>query len=717
MNARSYFFITLAIVVNLLAHAPRALAQAEDWKQIVIPPLREFHPQQPHRVALPNGMVILLQEDHELPLVNGTALIRGGSREVPADKVGLADLYGQAWRTGGTKAKTGDELDDYLEARAAKVETGGGIDSTSVSWSCLKGDFDDVFKVFVEVLREPAFREEKIDLAKRQINTAISRRNDDSAGIAQREARKLAYGADSPYARVPEYATVASVTRDDLLNWHRTYLAPNNIILGVAGDFDSNAMEAKLREAFASWPKGPATDKTQTALQQPKPGIYFVQKDDVNQSTIRMVDLGTTKDNPDYYAIEVLNEVFGGSFASRLFSNIRTKKGLAYYVFGTIGTGFDHPGVLQLGVGTKSGTTAAAIEALFEELDNLEKNPATPEELKKADDSILNSFIFRFDSKRKILRERMAYEFYGYPPDFLERYRQGIEKVTQTDVARVARRYFHKDRLAILVVGKAADFDRPLSSFGTVTTLDISIPAGPGSTSEAPVASNPEGKALLAKVIEGLGGEERVRAIKSVRQKVTVLANTPQGEMPIDAEQVAVLPDRLWQKLMTPMGEMTMVLSPTAAYMTAPMGTRDMPASQEQEALSELKREPFFVAQHADDPDFAFSSAGSEKIGDVETRILDVNADGTQVRWFVDPQSGRILRATSQSMGPGGPGERVVDYSDWKTVEGLSIPFKEVRTRGGQRESTVEVKEVEFNPSVDMKLFDKPAEETPGNSG
>ena len=129
-------------------------------------------------------------------------------------------------------------------------------------------------------------------------------------------------------------------------------------------------------------------------------------------------------------------------------------------------------------MGTKSGTTASAIDALYEEIDGLEKNPITADELKKAKDSILNSFVFSFDSKEKVLVERMAYEFYGYPADFLERYRAGIEKVTQQDVARVARRYVHKDRLAVLVVGKASDFDRPLSSFGPVTALDISIPGG-----------------------------------------------------------------------------------------------------------------------------------------------------------------------------------------------------------------------------------------------
>jgi zinc protease len=144
-----------------------------------------------------------------------------------------------------------------------------------------------------------------------------------------------------------------------------------------------------------------------------------------------------------------------------------------------VGTDYDHPGVVRLFLGTKSGTTAAAIDAFNEEIDRLKTDPATPEELTKAKDAILNSFIFRLDSKDKVLREQMSYAFYGYPLDFLDRYRTGIEKVTQADVARVAQKYIHKNQLAILVVGKAADFDRPLSSFGPVTALSIAIPRPP----------------------------------------------------------------------------------------------------------------------------------------------------------------------------------------------------------------------------------------------
>ncbi len=217
----------LIIFATTFTALPRASAQAESWQQIQIPPLPAFKPQQPKRIELKNGMVIFLQEDHELPLIDGTARIRGGSVNEPASKVGLVDIYGEVWRTGGTKTQTGDQLDDFLEVRAAKVETGGGPDSTTISFSCLKGDLDDVFKAFADVLQNPEFRADKIDIAQKELFDAISRRNDDVGEIARRETVKLAYGANNPYARQAEYATVAAVTRQDLIDWHGKYVHPN----------------------------------------------------------------------------------------------------------------------------------------------------------------------------------------------------------------------------------------------------------------------------------------------------------------------------------------------------------------------------------------------------------------------------------------------------------------------------------------------------------
>jgi zinc protease len=449
------------------------------WQQIPIPPLPAFHPQEPKRIELPNGMVIFLQEDHELPLIEGIARVRGGSIYEPADKAGLVDIYGEVWRTGGTKTQTGDQLDDYLETRAAKVETSANADSTIVSLSCLKGDFDDTFKVFVDLIREPEFRADKLDLAQHEWYDAISRRNDEVGQIAARETAKLAYGATNPYARQPEYATIAAITRQDLLDWHKMNVSPRNTILGISGDFDSAAMEKKIRDAFGAWPEGPMVKRPGITFNGAKPGYYLVKKADVNQSNVRMVGMGIERNNPDYYAVEVFNQAFGGGFSSRLFRNIRTAQGLAYSVGGGIGSAYDHPGILRFSVGTKSQSTIEAIQAIYQQIDELPTHAITDEEIKQAKDEILNSFVFNFDSAEKVLRERMAYEFYHYPADFLERYRAGIEKVTAADVARVAAKYVHKDQLAVLVVGNDADFDKPLSSLGSVTDVSIAIPGAP----------------------------------------------------------------------------------------------------------------------------------------------------------------------------------------------------------------------------------------------
>jgi len=710
---RRLLVILMLIVAGTLAIS-RCAAQATDWKQITIPPLPAFHPQEPKRIELPNGMVIFLQEDHELPLIDGIARIRGGSRSEPAAKAGLLDLYGEVWRTGGTKTQTGDLLDDFLEVRAAKVETNDNADSTSISWSCLKGDFDDVFQVFGDLLRNPEFRADKLEVARGQMEDSIARRNDDVGEIASRESLKLAYGKDNPYTREPEYTTVAAVTRQDLVDWHRAHVSPNNIILGVVGDFDSATMEAKLRQAFGAWPKGPAEKASDIQFQPAKPGYYLIPKSDVNQSNIRMVELGIRRDNPDYFATQVFNEAFSGGFSARLVQNIRTAKGLAYSVGGGIGSAFDHFGVVRIAMGTKSGSTVEAIQALYEEIDKLKTNPISDEEIQRAKDSILNSFVFNFDSPEKVLRERMAYEFYGYPADFLERFRSAVEKVQRADVERAAAKYLHKDRLAVLVVGNTSEFDKPLSTLGAVTPVDITIPPPPGEKEEAPApkpsTSNADGKALAAKVVESMGGLAKLKSVKSLR---TELSEKESDSGPATPLQVTIVfPDRMHVDVQTPQGVLSIVVTPDAGFMSAAgMGARDMPPPQRKEPTEQIHRDLVYIGQHLDDPAFVFSAAGTEKIGDVDTRILNVSAGDTEVRWFVDPKSGHIVREAYEGMGRSGPFHGETELSEWKTTDGITLPAMHKNKENGRDSSIVEFTSVQFNPAVDPKLFEKPAEE------
>ena len=714
--------LTISLCLPLFAQNKTASkpAQKAEWERIPTPPLPAFKPAQPIRVQLANGMVIFLQEDHELPLIDATMRIRGGSRNEPAAKVGLVDILGDVWRTGGTKTKTGDELDDQLEARAAKIETDGNADSTTLAFSCLKQDLDTVFPIFVDVLRNPEFREEKLELAKDELSSSISRRNDQIGGIASREGAKLAYGKGNPYARTPEYATVAAVTREDLVNWHKQYVHPNNIVMGVVGDFDAKQMEQRLRAAFDGWEKGPEPPKFEGDFKTAAPGIYFVEKPDVNQSEIRMVSLGIQRNNPDFFAVEVMNEVFGGGFSSRLFSNIRTKQGLAYAVYGSVGASFDHPGVFRIGMGTKSSTTVEAIQSLEAQIDDLVKTPPSAQELARAKAAILNSFIFNLDTPEKVLREQMAYEYYHYPLDFLEQYRSNVEKVTSEDVARVARKYVHKDQMAILVVGNTKEMGaQKLDLLGKVTPIDITIPTpggeAQGTAEAAPAETNPEGKALIAKFVQALGGQAKVAAVKAVEQQSTSVRNTPQGEISLESDNFVQYPDHIYSQLSTPMGKMTMAVSGDTSYMAMGGQSGEMPPPAKEDAMKSLKRDLIAVAQHAEDPKYTFAAAGTKKVGDVDANVLKLNADGAEATWYLDPKTGLPLRSEFTSVGQAGPVSRAVEYSNWKQFDGVNLYTSRTVSDNGKVSSKETVKQWVINPKIDPAIWQKPAGSAPAD--
>ncbi len=478
---RRLMFLAISVGLASMVVALPAAAQAKRYTDIKSTPLPKFDVPKPETLTLPDGLRVYLMEDHEIPVIAVRTIIRTGAFWEPQDKIGLARLTGVVQRTGGTTSMNGDKIDDLLEARAASVETSIGGDSGTASMNCLKQDFQDVFKIYMDVLRNPAFSQDKLDIAKVQANASIARRNDNVGGITNREIGRLIYGPDSPLVSLEQYTTIGAITRDDLVAWHKKYYNPNNMMLGVSGDFDPKTMRKTIESAFASWPKGEAFAPAPVAYRTTaNPGVFFIEKPDVTQVNIAMAHLGIEQKNPDYFPAQVMNEVLGGGFSGRLMNNIRTKKGLAYGVGGGLGAAFNRPGLMRLTMQTKSVSIFDAIAALKGEVSGIVSNPPNDEELAQAKESILNAFIFNYDSRAGILSQQMTYAYYGLPSDYLETYRANIEKVTKDDVVRVAKKYVHTDDLAILVVGKAADFPKPLDTLGKVTTVDISIPKKPG---------------------------------------------------------------------------------------------------------------------------------------------------------------------------------------------------------------------------------------------
>lgn len=464
----------------VFALAATAVEPVSSHKDLKLPPLNSIQVPEPERVELPNGMVLHILEDHELPLINLTALIRVGSRWEPSDQAGLASMVGSVMRTGGTPTRNGDQLDDELDQLGASVETWISEDSGGALVSVLKEDIETGLNILADVLQHPAFPEDKIELAKIAQRDAIARRNDDPGGIAYREFDRVIYGKNSPYARQPEYATLNAIAREDFVKFHRDFFQPENVILAVWGDFSAGEMKSRIEKAFAGWARGgkpkPTIPPVDAAAQE-RAGYNLINKEDVNQSTVVLGHLGGQRKDPDFYALNLMNRILGGGFASRLFIHVRTEQGLAYTVSSSWSAGWDRPGLFVASGRTKSENTTKILGAIRQEIQRLREAEVDEDELARAKDGILKGFAFEFDSTGKIIQRLITYEYYGYPRDYLQRYRDNIDKVTRADILRVARKHLQPDQLAVLVLGKADQFDQKLSTLGPVKDIDITIPA------------------------------------------------------------------------------------------------------------------------------------------------------------------------------------------------------------------------------------------------
>ena len=461
----------LCSCLTLLVAAGCSLpVKAVDPRTLTFAPL-QFTIPKADRVTLENGVVVYLMEDHELPLVNMTAYVRTGSIYEPADKLGLAGLTGSVIRSGGTETLTPEKLDAELEFMASGVESGIGNEMGTVSLTTLARNLDRTLELFVDVMRRPAFREDRVALARNRTIEGLRRQNDDPKGVADREFTRAVY-AGHPLGRVPTIETVKNITRDDLVAFHRQFYGPGNIMLAVSGDFRKQELLAALNRLMSGWegPKNPLP-----AIAQPdmnKPGVMFARKE-VNQSVIRMGLMGIDKNNPDLYALRVMDYILGGGFTSRLTNEIRSNQGLAYNADSRMDVGRLFPGIFIAETETKSESTGRAISLMRNIMTGMTAAPVTEQEIQQARDSLINSFMFGFTKTDMIVNQHARLEFFGYPAGYLENYRDKIARVTKDDVLRVAKKYLRPEAMVLMVVGDDRKFDQPLATFGPVTEIRL----------------------------------------------------------------------------------------------------------------------------------------------------------------------------------------------------------------------------------------------------
>lgn len=436
----------------------------------------EFTPPEPERLVLENGMVVYLLEDHELPLITITATIRTGSWLDSPDKVGLASLTGAVMRTGGGGRFSAEEVDEELEQFAGRISISIGRESGSASLDVLSKDLPRGLEIFAALLRTPTFDPARVELAKLQAMEGIRRRQDQPGSIVGREFLKALYGVDHPSARESTVESIRRISREDLIAFHRETVHPNGIILGVTGDFQRDEMLNALRAAFGDWRPGTVPDLTIPEVAEhdaAKTAVWFIDKD-TTQTHLRVGHLSIKESDPDYAALTIANDILGGSsFRSRLFNDVRTKRGLAYSVGSRLMAGTHDQGVWLMRAETKTESTQEVVERFVANVNRIRSELVSDEELAEAKDAYVNSFVFSFSSPSVIVSRLIELEYDGLPKDFLQQLRDKVVKLTKEEILAAAQKHLHPERLKIVAVGPGKTLPAALSTFGAVKEIKL----------------------------------------------------------------------------------------------------------------------------------------------------------------------------------------------------------------------------------------------------
>jgi len=665
-------------------------------KDLKYPPLRPIQPPSLEPVTLPNGMRLYLLEDHELPLVAGQVLIRTGTLFDPPDKIGLAALTAAVLRTGGAGSKTGDQIDRQLENLAATMESSIHRTAASLSFSAVKENAGQVLEVFRDVLTSPEFGSDKIDLRKMQAADAIARRNDDAGKATLRELGTILYGKDNPFGWMEQYDTVNRVTRADLQSFHRRYYFPKNLILSIWGDFNAAAMKTRITELFAGWtveqPPVPEFPKLNGGAAS---GVYLAEKKNATRTFLAVGHLGGQFSDKDCAAVEIAARILGGGSHSRLFDRIRRRMAIPYDISAQWAADFSHPGLFQIAGSVDAVSTVDALKAIREEVERMRTAEVSEEELRTAKEAALNSFVFAFDSRAKILAGAVTDEYYGYPRDFFQQYQKAVSAVTREDVMRVARQRFDPAKLTMVVVGNPILFGQGLESLNTsVQKLDLTIPEAKPQATKGDESSMARGRQMLLRAQQAAGSTERLAAVKDYTEVAEFLLSTDNGGLKGTQIERWIAPNLLRQESVVQAGKISVYFDGRAGWIATPQGFGGLGGGQLRQVQGDLFRLYFrlLLSDQIRERTVNALDGAAVEISDPAGQIATVEFDEeTSLPRFVRYD---LAQAT------GAPVRVKEEYGDFREIGGVKVPHKIAITRGGRKFAEVSVTEYKINSGL-----------------
>jgi zinc protease len=479
--------IIAATALIVIASAGTSLSQiAKRPEQLKLPDLSFTVPDAGSmRFVLANGIPVYAKADTQLPLVTVTVLFRGGSYMDPPGKEGLASIAGEVWRTGGAGDRNAQQLDEDLDFLAADLSTSIDDVSGRVRLNVMSKDLDTAMPILMDVLTAPRFQADRFAKAKDDLIQELKKRNDDSANIEAREWNRLIYGDDYWVNHLPTKASVDAIADADCRSFVTSLARAGNVVVAVAGDFNEPALKSLLDRTLGTLPQEasrvppvPQPDHIQ------EPGVYLVDKPDVNQGRVSVGQLGFRLGDPEQSALLVMNEILGGGgFTSRITKRVRSDKGLAYSAGSYMTFPVTYPGFFRALFQSKSRTCAGALGITMRLIRGMGKERVSAGELETARSSFLLTFPRRFESAEKTATLFAGDELLGRPHSYWTTYRERIAAVDAADVLHAAKTDLHPDRMVVLVVGNSEeilkghpDYPDKLGDFGPIHKVPLRDP-------------------------------------------------------------------------------------------------------------------------------------------------------------------------------------------------------------------------------------------------
>jgi zinc protease len=682
------------------ARKPAAPAGLPNYHELKYPELHPIAAPAIQSFTLDNGIRLLLLENHELPLINGTILVRTGSAFDPPEKIGLAAMVGQTLLEGGTTGKAGEDLIRRFQDMGAELEGTTRENVLSISFSGLKENADAVLDALKDGITAPEFPQDRIDLVKTRFRNAIAHRNDDPGAVLRREFATTVYGKNSPYGARMEYVNLDRINRGDLVSFYQRYFFPKNVTISLDGDFDSAKMKSRIEAVFDDWKnEQPAVPDFPKADNAGAPGKYLAVRKDVTHSFFEIGQEAGDYLDKDYPALQIMADILGGLHGridQRMHGSI---DGLSV----AWAPGFGHPGLFKVtGTVANPFSTPQVLQTVYEELNRIRAEQVSEQELKTAKDAALNSLVFAFDSPWSILPRLTEYQYFNFPADYTQQYQKALEGVTRADVLRVAKERLDPARMTTVVVGNPTAFERPLDSLdGTaVGLIDLTIPASKPEATLGDVASQRRGKQILARAQQAVGGADKLAAVTDYVQEIAYQFDVSAGGAQVTMTERWIGPSHIRQDNSSAATKVSVYCDGKTGWVANTRASGPLNGVQ----LKQVQGDLFHVIF----PVLLSDRTPTRKVNALDGETVEISDGAGQiVKVVFDSSTGLPKNMLYDATTENGPVPVIETFSDFREVSGLKLPSKVAITLAGKKFQDLTIKSIQINTGLKLQDLEK----------